>query len=94
MNESNITYSVLPALNKFITPSEEEGESILQLLNKGLMRAQMNISRLIMYEEPCPRVSLAHDTMNIIADVYDIFESIDEERKKYDKLTAELSDES
>ena len=90
MSGNSIQYSVLPEVNKLLVPDRLEGESRLQILNSALTRIQMNLSRLVMYEPPSDRVTLVHDAMSVIADVFDTLSAIDDERKKYDKLTESL----
>ena len=86
-------YSALPSVQQFLTP-DHEGESRMQCLCAGLMDAQMDLSRLIMYKHDDPlntaESRMVHNVMSIVADLYDIFQSFEEERKKYDKLQESL----
>lgn len=87
------TYSVLPSIQQFLTP-DYEGESHMKCLCAGLMDAQMDLSRLIMYKHDDPHNAnesrMVHNVMSIVADLYDLFQSFEEERKRYDKLQESL----
>ena len=86
-------YSVLPTAQKLI--SHEQGESVLMIMCRGMSNAQMNLSRLIMYkEEDYDRreLQLVRSAMDVIADVYERFLAIEDERKKYDELTKALEE--
>lgn len=81
----NVCYSPIPALHDFVCiPDECGSESRLQILSQGLLRSQMNLSRIIMYaEDNNPHVPIVRDAMNIIADIYDAFSDIEASRLKY-----------
>lgn len=86
-------YSVLPTAQKLI--DHEQGESVLMIMCRGMSNAQMNLSRLIMYkEEDYDRreLQLVRSAMDVIADVYERFLAIEDERKKYDELTKALEE--
>ncbi len=86
---TNITYSPVPAIQALFA-SNDLTPSRLESLSEGLLRAQMNLSRAIMYTEDglavCPYQKEIREVMSVIADVYDTFENIEKARKKYDSL--------
>ena len=92
MKTENITYSVLPSVHKFFVRTELD-PSPLQSMCSGMMKAQMNLSRLIMYKESDPNDrthELVRDAMDIIADMYETLTAMDAERKKYDEMMATM----
>lgn len=85
MNPENTSYSVLPSLQQFLTPTKIDPSPMMAMC-KGLMTAQMNLSRLIMYEDPDKESrtrELVRDAMDVIADMYETFNTIEEERMNY-----------
>ena len=90
-----VSYSPIPALHNLIAvPDNECGDkSRLQLLSEGLLRAQMNLSRVIIYGEESgnANVPMVRDAMNLIADIYDEFCTIEKSRKDYEQYILEAS---
>lgn len=82
MNTDNISYSPVPALQAFVA-AEAPDESRMELLSGNLLKAQMNLSRVVMYGKESEHTTLIRYAMSVIADVYDEFQGIEASRKKY-----------
>ena len=89
MNADNILYSPVPALQAFVA-AEAPDESRMELLSGNLLKAQMNLSRVVMYGEESEHTTLIRYAMSVIADVYDEFQGIEEARQKYIQKMTEL----
>lgn len=79
---NEILYSPVPALQAFVT-AEAPDESRIELLSNNLLKAQMDLSRLVMYGKESEQTTLIRYAMSVIADVYDEFQNIETSRKKY-----------
>lgn len=80
--ENKICYSPVPALQAFVA-AEAPDESRMELLSENLLKAQMNLSRVVMYGKESEHTTLIRYAMSVIADVYDEFQGIESSRKKY-----------
>lgn len=80
--EDKICYSPVPALQAFVT-AEAPDESRMEMLSENLLKAQMNLSRVVMYNKESEQTKLIRYAMSVIADVYDEFQGIEASRKKY-----------
>lgn len=93
MKEAELCYSSIPALQEFVAPQSTLDPSRMNVMAEGLLQAQMDLSRCIMFEDENtddPRVRYIRYAMSCIADIYNEFCKIEDARLQYAKAVQSM----